>query len=381
MYDEVLLPTFIPMTFESPTLTYPFDSAPEYGSTMVVAPGVRWLRMPLPMSLNHINLYLLEGKEGWTIVDTGIRGEETRDYWHDIFEKELAGKPVNQVICTHMHPDHTGQAGFLSERWHAPLLMSYGEYYQARVMNNMMRDGGSWHMSEYFERAGISPDFLEKMAEMRSSFAPEPEDLPIPNSYIRLSDNEEIRIGHHTWKIITGNGHSPEHVCLYCDEIKVLLSGDQILPIITSNVSVTPTEPFGNPMTGWLESHEKFKAALPDDVLVLPAHNEPFYGVQDRLQDLIDHHEDRMLILEENCVEPQIAVDLLPHLFKRELEGHSMFMGLGECVAHLHCLMTRNRIERTLENNRYYYRSIDPTLPDRARPGQHEEPDDAPQMI
>lgn len=369
------------MTFETGTLTYPFDSSPEYGTTMEVAPGVRWLRMPLPMSLNHINLYLLEGDRGWTIVDTGIRGEETRGHWHDIFDKELAGKPVDQVLCTHMHPDHTGQAGFLSERWRAPLLMSYAEYYQARVMSNMMRDGGGWHMSEYFQRAGVRPDFLERMAEMRSNFAPAPEDLPFPNSYIRLGDGEEITIGQHTWRVITGTGHSPEHVCLYCERIRVLLSGDQILPVITSNVSVTPTEPFGNPLPGWLESHEKFKAALPDDTLVLPAHNEPFYGVQDRLQDLIDHHEDRMLILEENCVAPQTAVNLLPHLFKRELDGPSMFMGLGECIAHLHCLMTRNRIKRTLEDGLYRYRSIDPTLKDRARPGGHEEPDDAPVMV
>ncbi len=362
-------------------LTYPYDSVPEYGTTMEVAPGVYWLRMPLPMSLNHINLYLLEDDDGWTIVDTGIRGEETRNLWHDIFETCLKGKPVTKIICTHMHPDHTGQAGFLSERWHAPLYMSYSEYYQARVMGSMMREGGNWQMSEYFQRAGISEDFLERMAEMRSNFTPEPEDLPIPNSYIRLSDRDELQIGHHTWEVITGNGHSPEHVCLYCKSLRLLISGDQILPVITSNVSVMPTEPFGNPMLGWMESHEKFQALIPNDTLVLPAHNEPFYGVQERLQELIDHHEDRMLILEENCVEPQKAIDLLPFLFKRELDGHSMFMGLGECIAHLHCLITRNRIERTLVDGLYYYRSIDPTLEQRARPGQHEEPDDAPIMI
>ena len=245
-----------------------------------------------------------------------------------------------------------------------------------------MREGGpNWQMNEYFERAGLTTEFLEKMAEMRSSFTPEPEDLPIPNSYIRLSDGEHVQIGGNSWDVVVGNGHSPEHVCLYCRKLGVLISGDQILPIITSNVSVTPTEPFGNPMVGWLESHEKFKKLMPADTLVLPAHNEPFYGIQERLQELIDHHEDRMLVLEENCVEPQIAVDLLPLLFKRELEGHSMFMGLGECIAHLHCLMTRRRIERTLKDNRYYYRSIDPTLSERATPGRHEEPEDAPILI
>ena len=369
------------MTTDDSLLTYPFGEPPGYGTALEVAHGVHWLRMPLPMSLNHINLYLLEGNSGWTIVDTGIRGEETRDHWHDIFENHLKGKPVTQIICTHMHPDHTGQAGFLSNRWRAPLLMSYSEYYQARVMGTMMQDGNNWFMSDYFERAGLSSEFLEKMRDMRSQFAPEPEDLPIPGSYIRLNDGDQLEIGDNTWEIIVGTGHSPEHVCLYSHKLKLLISGDQVLPVITSNVSVMPTEPFGNPMLGWIDSHEKFKVRIPDDTLVLPAHNEPFYGIQERLQQLIDHNDDRMLIIEENCVEPQIAVDLLPLLFKRKLDAHSMFMGLGECIAHLHCLISYGRIERTLEDNRFYYRSIDPTLADRAQPGRHEEPEDAPMMI
>ncbi len=362
-------------------LRYPYDTAPGYGSTLEVAPGVRWLQMPLPMSLNHINLYLLEDTDGWYVVDTGIRGEETRELWQQVFDQELGGKPVKRIICTHMHPDHTGQAGFISDCWHAPLSMSYSEYYQARVMGNMMREGDNWQMHEYFVRAGVDPELLESMRRNRRNFMPEPEDRPFPGSFERLADGDILRIGDHDWQVITGSGHSPEHVCLYCRDLRLLLSGDQILPIITSNVSVQPTEPFGNPLVGWLESHERFKTILPNDILVLPAHNAPFYGVQERLQQLIDHHEDRMLILEENCVEPRAAVDLLPFLFKRELDGHSLFMALGECIAHLHCLMSRNRIERILDGDIFKYHSVDPTLEDRARPGQHEEPDDAPQMV
>ncbi|MDA0978206.1 MAG: MBL fold metallo-hydrolase [Proteobacteria bacterium] len=364
--------------FMSEAISYPFDESPAYGTTREVTDGVHWLRMPLPMSLNHINLYLIEDDHSWTVIDTGIRGEETRNLWHDIFDHCLKGKPVDRVICTHMHPDHTGQAGFISERWRAPLYMSYSEYYQARVMSTMMRDGGNWQMNEYFHRAGISTEVLEQMAETRSNFAPEPEDIPLPASYIRLRDGEELTIGGRSWIVITGSGHSPEHVCLFSPDLKVLLSGDQILPVITSNVSVQPTEPQANPMQDWLSSHEKFRSLLPEDTLVLPAHNEPFYGAHDRLQQLIDHHEDRMLILEEACVEPMAAIDMLPLLFNRELAGHSLFMGLGECVAHLHCLMSRGRIERSLKDGRYQYHSIDPTLPARARPGQHEAKDDEP---
>ena len=192
---------------------------------------------------------------------------------------------------------------------------------------------------------------------------------------------EKLQIGDHEWLVITGAGHSPDHVCLYCKELRILLSGDQILPVITSNVSVQPTEPFANPLMDYLDSHDKFKKLVANDTLVLPAHNEPFYGLHERLQQLLEHHEDRMLLLEETCIEPQKAVDLLPHLFKRKLETYSLFMGLGECIAHLHCLMDRNRIERTLENEVYLYRSIDPSLATRAHPGQHEEPDDSPMMV
>ena len=368
------------MTAKTSELTWPFAEPPAFGETLEAAPGVRWLRMPLPMSLHHINLYLLEGDTGWTIVDTGISGGETRELWRRIFEGCLKGKPVTRVICTHMHPDQTGQAGFLTELWRAPLLMSHGEYYQARVMSAVMRDGSHWRMSEYFTRAGVAPDLLEKMAELRSNFTPEPEDLPLPSSFIRLSDGDQVQAGGNTWEVMVGRGHSPEHVCLFCRELNLLLSGDQILPVITSNVSVTPTEPFGNPLASWLDSHERFKAALPEDVLVLPAHNAPFRGVQRRLQQLIEHHEERMRLIEESCIEPRVAVDLLPLLFRRKLEGYAMFMGLGECIAHLHCLMARRRIERTLQDGQYLYRSIGPALPARARPGRREAPDEAPVM-
>jgi len=146
-------------------LEYPFTDIPAPGKTIEVAPGVFWLRMPLPMSLDHINLYLLESETGWTVVDTGIRGQETKDLWLTIFENCLGGKPVEQIICTHMHPDHTGQAGFISDHFRVPLLMSYGEYYQARMMHYSMQERGSWHMSDFFLRGGISQALMDAMSE------------------------------------------------------------------------------------------------------------------------------------------------------------------------------------------------------------------------
>lgn len=359
-------------------LTFPYSQTPEPGNAMEIAPGVKWLQMPLPMSLNHINLYLIEDGLGWVIVDTGIRGAETSSLWLEIFEKALDGKPVTKVICTHLHPDHTGQAGFLCKHWGAPLLMSYSEYYQATFINAMMRQSNGMTQSDHYLRLGFTKTFLDGLVSGASSFKPTDSDIPFPEAFDRLVDGQKIVLGSNEWSVITGNGHSPEHVCLYSPSLRLLISGDQILPIITSNVSVYPTEPEANPMKGWLSSHEKFISQLPDDLLVLPAHNTPFYGLHRRLEQLIEHHEDRMLVLEENCIEARIATDLLPLLFSRKLEGYTRIMAMGECVAHLHCLMDRKRIQRTLRGGVYYYKSIDPGLKDRAHPEHHEEPDEIP---
>ena len=339
-------------------LEYPFKEIPAPGKTIEVAPGVFWLRMPLPMSLDHINLYLLESETGWTVVDTGIRGQATKDLWLTIFEDCLGGKPVEQIICTHMHPDHTGQAGFISEHFRVPLLMSYGEYYQARMMHYSMQEKGSWHMSDFFLRGGISQALMDAMSEARSQFAPEADDLPMPKSYQRLRDGDQLRIGATTWEVIVGSGHSPEHVCLYSKTNRLLLSGDQILPIITSNVSVHPTEPEADPMTDWLTSHQKFKTLIPDTTLILPAHNNPFYGASERLDELTAHHEHRMQIVLDGCKTPTVAVDLLPALFDRKLENHTLFMALGEGIAHIHCLMTRGKIKRELDGAVYRYTTL-----------------------
>ncbi|MBT7451482.1 MAG: MBL fold metallo-hydrolase, partial [Rhodospirillaceae bacterium] len=98
-------------------LTYPLDELPEPGGLVRVAPGVFWLRMPLPIALNHINLWLLEDDDGWTIVDTGIGTDETKELWEQLFEKHLNNKPVKRLIVTHMHPDHIGLAGWLVDKW------------------------------------------------------------------------------------------------------------------------------------------------------------------------------------------------------------------------------------------------------------------------
>tara|TARA_Y100001934_G_scaffold269661_1_gene353421 strand:+ start:766 stop:1872 length:1107 start_codon:yes stop_codon:yes gene_type:complete len=365
-------------------LKYPYAEHPEPGTTVEVAPGIRWLTMPMGGgSLNHINLYLLEDRAGWWIVDTGLPLQSVTELWHDIFARELGGRAVLGVICTHFHPDHIGQSGMISDHFRCPLLMTRGEYYQARAFSNTgPAHHTSWLGEMFYQRAGMPKDYLE---DIRRSFAQNASggmSMPtIPSGFQCLQDGDVLTIGDHDWRVVVGSGHSPEHACLYCGALKILISGDQILPVITSNVSVHPTEPEANPLKSWMESHDKF-LSIPDDTFVLPAHNLPFWGVRERLRQLISHHEDRMLAIEEHCVEPAIAKDLLPVLFARKLDSRQTMMALGEAIAHVHLLMHRNRIERTLhEDGVYRFRSIDPDLGRRGHPGMHDAPSDTPVLV
>lgn len=364
-------------------LEYPYPDHPAPGRTVEVAPGVRWLTMPMGGSLNHINLYLLADDHGWYVVDTGLPLPEITGLWDGLFAGELGGKPVAGVVCTHMHPDHVGQSKAITDRFRCPLYMTRAEYFQARAFSA----GGAGHHSswlgqQFYHRAGMPEDYLEDLRrqwEHRSSAGMSMPEMPA--GYRRLQDGDALTIGRRRWQVLVGRGHSPEHACLYCPELGILLSGDQILPVITSNVSVHPVEPEANPLKEWMESHDRF-LTLPADLLVLPAHNLPFRGVRERLRALIAHHEDRMLAIEEHCVEPRMAKDLLPVLFARELDPRQMMMALGEAIAHLHLLMERNRIERTLhEDGRYRYRSIDPDLGRRAHPHHHDAPADGPVLV
>ncbi len=362
-------------------LRYPYATHAPRSSTIEVAPGVRWVTMPMGGSLTHINLYLLEDRDGWYVVDTGLNNEQTLDLWHDVFRTELGGKPVKGVICTHMHPDHIGLAKAITDEYRCPLYMTRSEYYQARAFSG---SGGNHHSAwlgeKFYTRSGMPVQYLQNLAQMWAKRGADSMTMSeMPSGFQRLEDGDLLSINGRDWRIIVGSGHSPEHACLYCHELKIMCSGDQILPIITSNVSVHPTEPEANPLKVWMESHDKF-LTTPDDTLILPAHNLPFYGVRARLRQLIDHHDDRMLAIEQACVEPQVARDLLPVLFSRQLDARQTMMALGEAIAHLHLLMYRNRIERTLhEDGRYRFSSIDPSLPRRQHPT--EGPSESPEMV
>ena len=330
-------------------LDYPFETRPELGETIEVAPGVHWIRMRLPMQLNHINLWLLEDGDGWTIVDTGIRDETTADAWKQLFAGAMAGKPVKRVIVTHLHPDHIGLAGWLVRRFDVELWMSRTDYLMCR---NLVADTGEEAPEEgirFYRAAGFADDAIEAYRTRFGGFGRGV--YRLPNSYRRIQEGEQIEIGDRVWEIVVGRGHAPEHACLWSRADNIFISGDQILPRISSNVSLFPTEPEANPLQDWLDSCAKLETLLPTDTLVLPAHNEPFRGAKLRLKELIDGHESAMEKVVDMCAAPQRAVDLFPALFRTRITSGNYLMATGESLAHLNCLRSRGALTRNADKD------------------------------
>jgi glyoxylase-like metal-dependent hydrolase (beta-lactamase superfamily II) len=342
-------------------LDYPFnDTLPEPGHAMEVAPGVFWLRMPLPFALDHINLWLLrdeiDGQHGWTVVDCGITSDTIKQNWETVFDSVLDGLPVLRVIVTHCHPDHIGLAHWVckggdKQRWDVRLWMTLGEYMTARVM--AAGDGsnaGGEAAARHFARHGLNdPESLEQLRNRKSYYSSL---VPaIPGQYRRLREADDVKIGGKTWRVVTGFGHSPEHCALFCAQTGVLISGDMVLPRISTNVSVFDIEPEGTPLALYLESLGRYEA-MPEDTLVLPSHGKPFRGVRTRIQQLREHHDARLAEVREACAQkPQSAADIVPLMFKRKLDIHQMTFALGEALAHLHLLWLAGNLTRTQDKD------------------------------
>lgn len=332
-------------------LNYPWGrgASPEPGQAEKIADGVYWARFAMPMSLDHINIWLLEDGDGWTVVDTCLNLANARKTWEELFAGMMGGKPVTRVICTHLHPDHVGLAGWLTERFGCELWMSREEFLMCRAMASDTGRKAPDVALRYYRAAGYDEEQLERYRKKFGNFGRAIS--PLPDSFRRLVDRETITIGDRYWQVVVGSGHSPEHVCLYCPALKLLISGDQVLPRITPNVSVFPTEPKGDPLKEWLRSSARIREMLPDDVLVLPAHEAPFHRLHVRLSQLIESHNEDLNRLFDYLEEPRRAVDCFPALFNREIDASSLGLATGETMAHLNCLLGRRRVSRSRDEH------------------------------
>ena len=326
-----------------PVLDYPCGEPPAPGAARAIAPGVLWLRMPLPFALDHINLWAVRDGDGWAAFDSGVQSSDTAAAWRKLFAPggALAQGGLTRLFATHMHPDHVGMAGWLTRKFGCRLWMTRLEYLTCRVL---LADTGREAPADgvnFYRAAGWDDDAIENYRARFGGFGKLMHALP--DSYRRLRDGETLRIGGHAWRVVVGTGHSPEHACLHSAELKLLVSGDQVLPRISSNVSVFPTEPDADPLGDWLASLDKLRRAVPDDVLVLPSHNEPFRGLHARLDYLARSQRQALDRLRRALAEPKRAIDVFGELFGRPIgtEPNLLGMATGESIAHLNYLLQR----------------------------------------
>ena len=318
---------------------------------MKITDGVYWLCMPLPLGLDHINLWLLRDDDGWVIVDTGLATDEIRSIWEQVLAECQREMPITRILVTHYHPDHLGLASWLMEKLDVEIFMSLGDYLTAHAVYNAVGGFGGTALQALYRHHGLSGESLEQMAERGNGYRRVVPDLP--TRYRRIVDNETLRIGCRDWRVTMGHGHAPEHASFHCAELGVLIAGDMALPKISANVSVNSIEPDGDPLRLFLESQARF-LELPADTLVLPSHGKPYRGLHRRVDELCRHHEADLAKAMDACATPQSAADLLPVLFRRDLDGFHLWLAMGEAIAHLNCLMHRGTLARHQDSDGVY---------------------------
>jgi glyoxylase-like metal-dependent hydrolase (beta-lactamase superfamily II) len=328
------------VTTTASDLVYPFDERPEPGEAMQVAPGVLWIRLKVPILARHVNLWALEDGNGWTIVDTGVHDEPTIATWRSLLKGPLGGRPIKRVLVTHMHRDHSGMAGCLTRQFDCSLWMTRLEYLECHVARTNGLAPITEQFLNFYRSAGWSDEALERVEERHDAFSAQI--CPLPANYRRIRHGDRIDIGGREWIVIVGTGHTAEHACLHCPELNIFISGDQVLPRISSNISVLPLEPEANPVADWYASLAKLRDEVPADVLVLPSHNECFFGVHRRLEQLTRHMHQAIDRLRQRLAQPARIMDCMEPLFGRAIDESNaalVVVATGEAVACLNFIM------------------------------------------
>jgi glyoxylase-like metal-dependent hydrolase (beta-lactamase superfamily II) len=327
-------------------MRFPFADAPVEGKATDVADGVLWMRLPLPMALDHVNVFALDDGDGWTLVDTGMASKRGIAIWQGLLAGPLAGKPVRRVIVTHHHPDHVGMAGWFQGRG-AELLMTRTAWLYARMLVLDVQVLPSTEQILFWRGAGMDPALLAKRSEERPfNFA----DVvaPMPLGFSRMVEGDVIAAGGRNWVVRLGSGHAPDHATLWSEDGTLVLGGDQLLPNISANIGVYPTEPEANPLHDWLASTKGFEVFASDAQLVLPGHKLPFYGLPFRLKQMVANHHSALDRLREHLVVPSTAAQCFVPLFRREVGPGEYGLALVEAVAHLNFLLRRGEVSRSM---------------------------------
>lgn len=333
------------------TINFPFETPPEFGETLEVADGILWIRLPLPLKLDHVNCYAIDEGDSWTILDTCFSTSKVRDMWDVLLGGVLNGKPIGRVIGSHHHPDHIGLAGWLMEKDGAEFWTSRTAWLMARMMTLDRQETMPPETVTFFKSAGMDADILaERIGQPQTFFA----DMvwPIPLGYRRMIEGEVITLGGRDWDVHMGNGHAPEHVTLWSRDEPLVLAGDQILPGISPNLGTYATEPEADPVGDWLEACERLSQYATHDQLALPGHKRPFRGLPHRLRMLIEGHHSALDRLKEHLAkEPSTASEIFTPLYKREIGKGEYGLALVEAVSHLNHLNVLGLVNREMDAN------------------------------
>jgi glyoxylase-like metal-dependent hydrolase (beta-lactamase superfamily II) len=324
------------------------------GEPCEIMPRMYGVRLALPFALDHVNIWLFRARDGWSVVDAGLADDRTRERWRELRGGLLADRPIERVVVTHNHPDHMGLAGWLCAETGAELWTSRTEWLFARLFAQDVSEEWIAAGRRFDRRAGLDEEAIEERAGRGNLYRRRV--VPPPASFRRVQDGDRLRLGDTEWQVVVGRGHAPEMICLFDPAANVLIAGDQVLPRISPNVSVWPSQPEADPLSEFLGSLARFRE-LPEDCLVLPSHGRPFRGLHARIDQLALHHEERLAATLEACAAPATLAEVMPRLFDRALDGHQLQFALGESLAHLNCLVERGELSRQLDaDGRLHYR-------------------------
>lgn len=331
-------------------IRFPFRDAPAEGAVTEVAAGVLWARLPLPMALDHVNIYALDDGETWTIVDTGMASRRTRAIWQRLIEGPLSGRPIGRVIVTHHHPDHVGLAGWMVSEFGATLLSTRTAWLFARMLQLDVQDRPVPETIAFWKAAGMEPEILRaRMNERPFNYADCT--APLPLGFRKIGDGTALTAGGHDWTVRLGNGHAPDHATLWSDDGSLVIGGDQLLPAISPNLGVYATEPEGNPVADWIASCDQLAAFASDDQLVLPGHKLPYTGLPTRLRQLSDNHHGALARLLTHLESPAPAARCFAPLFGREIRPAEYGLALVEAMAHCLHLWHKGLVARDVKED------------------------------
>lgn len=328
---------------EQDGLRFPWPEAPEFGVPVEVAPGILWVRFPLPFRLDHVNIYLIADGDGWAVVDTGISDDVTREAWSDLLNGPLAGQPLTRLIVTHFHPDHIGLAGWLCEEFGLPLLTSQTSFLMCNTISLTPGAAEAKPYQDFYLRHGMDPDTARLVSTHGHQYLKMV--TPLPPTFRRLLSGDMLVIGERQFRVYSGDGHAPEQIMLYLPEEKILFAADQVIAKITPNISVWAVDPEGDPLGHYLRTTRTLESHVPEDTLVLPGHQLPFYGLNERCRQIVNHHEDRCRMIAEACAGgPKSVSELVPVVFHRPLDPHQLSFAFSETHAHVNRMIRRGEL-------------------------------------